>query len=51
MLDQEQVETWKQLLCNRYTPEELVEILGVSVEDVFERFLEECLSLNPEEVL
>jgi hypothetical protein len=50
MLDNESVDAWKQLLCNRFTAEELIELLGVSVEEVFERFLDECLELDREVV-
>lgn len=48
MLDQDKVEEWKRVLCDRFTPEELIELLGVSVEDVFEAFLDQCLNIDPE---
>lgn len=38
-------------VCDRLTPEELIEILGVSVEEVYERFFEECHKIDWEEVL
>ena len=50
MLDQDRVNEWRRLLCDRFTPEELIELLGVSVEEVFERFLDECLNIDPEDV-
>jgi hypothetical protein len=51
LLDQSAIEDLKAILCDRYTPEELIELLGVDVQMVFERFLDECLELNLEEVL
>jgi hypothetical protein len=50
MLDQDKVNQWRQVLIDRLTPEELIELLGVSVEDIFERFLDECLELDPEDI-
>lgn len=50
MLDQDRVNQWCQVLSDRLTPEELITLLGVSVEDIFERFLDECLEINPEDV-
>ncbi len=41
----------KLMICDRYTPEELIELLGVSVEEVFERFRDEIMELDLEEVL
>jgi hypothetical protein len=38
------------MVCDRLTPEELIEILGVSVEDVFDRYREECMKINWDEV-
>lgn len=51
LLDQTAIEDLKAALCDRYTPEELIEILGVSGETVFDRFLDEFLELDLEEVL
>lgn len=51
MLDQAIVEELKFMICDRLTPEELVEALGVTVEEVFEAFLDKCLELNLSEVL
>lgn len=50
MLDNDQVEQWKRILCDRFSPEELIEFLGVTTEDVFDKFLDECLELDPEEM-
>jgi len=41
----------KNILCDRFTPEELIEILGVSVEEVFDRFQDECMALDLEDIL
>lgn len=50
MLDGEQVEQRCQLLCDRFTPEELVELLGLSTREIVDHFLDECLELNLEDV-
>ena len=41
----------KYMICDRYTPEELIELLGVTVEEVFERFRDEVMQLDLEELL
>lgn len=41
----------RELICDRYTPEELIELLGVTVEEVFDRFKDEVLALDLEEIL
>jgi hypothetical protein len=51
LLDQTVVDELKAALCDRYTPEELIEILGVNSETVFDKFLDEFLELDLEEVL
>lgn len=50
MLDGEQVEQRCRLLCDRFTPEELIELLGVSTQDICDRFLDECLELKSEDI-
>lgn len=50
MLDSYQVERLREHLSDRFTPEELIELLGVTTEQVFDRFLEECLELNLEDL-
>lgn len=50
MLDSGLVEQRRRVLCDRFTPEELIELLGVSTEEVVDRFLDECLELNLEEL-
>lgn len=39
------------MICDRYTPEELIELLGVTVEEVFDRFQDEVMNLDLEEIL
>lgn len=52
MIDDTMVTELKLIVCDRYTPEELIELLGVSTGEVFERFYDEVLELNIlEEVL
>lgn len=43
MLDDDYVDQLRAMLTDRFTAEEVVEILGLEVEDIFERFLDECL--------
>lgn len=43
MLDNESVNQLGAMICNRFTADELCEILGLEAEDIFERFIEECL--------
>lgn len=50
MLDESAVEHRRAVLCDRFTPDELIELLGVSVEEVFERFRDECLELSWEDI-
>lgn len=51
MIDEEQADRLKTILVDRFTPEELIELLNVTTEDVFDRFFEQCLELDLEEVL
>lgn len=51
MLDDNAITELKFMICDRLTPEELIEALGVSTESVFERYLEEILELDLSEVL
>lgn len=48
LLDQATINELRALLADRYTPEELIELLGVSTEQVFDRFLDEVLELDRE---
>lgn len=43
MLDNEQVETLRSILADRFTAEELCEILCLQPEDIVDRFIEEVL--------
>lgn len=51
MLDQDLITEVKFMICDRLTPEELCEALGVTTSDIFEAFLERCLELDLSEVL
>lgn len=51
MLDETAVDELKFLICDRLTPEELIEFLGVTTADVFERFLDEVLNSDISEAL
>lgn len=51
MIDETAVDELKYLICDRLTPEELIEALGVSTADVFDRFFEEVLELDLGDVL
>lgn len=50
MLDEELVDDRRRLIADRLTPEELIELLGVTTEEVFDRFRDECLDLDPEDI-
>lgn len=51
MLNETAIDELKFMICDRLTAEELVEALGVSTADVFDRFLEEILDMDLSEVL
>lgn len=51
MIDDYKLEALCAMLCDRLTPEELIEYLGVSTQDVFERFLDECVEIDWSKVL
>lgn len=51
MIDETAVDELKYLICDRLTPEELIEALGVTTADVFDRFFEEVLELDLGDVL
>jgi hypothetical protein len=51
MLDEVAINELKLILCDRLTPEELIEALGVTTADVFERYLDEVLELDLSEIL
>lgn len=46
MIDETAVDELKYLICDRLTPEELIEALGVTTADVFDKFFEEILELD-----
>lgn len=51
MLNETAVDELKYLICDRLTPEELIEALGITTADVFDRFFEEVLELDLGDVL
>lgn len=51
MINETALDELKALICDRLTPEELVEALGVSTADVFDRFYEEIMELDLGDVL
>jgi hypothetical protein len=46
MLDSDRVDGLLVLLRDRFTPEELCEILGLSVDDLFNSFIDDVLKTN-----
>ena len=46
LLDQDSVNQLCEMISDRFTAEELVEILGLTTEDVFNRYIEECLRVD-----
>ena len=44
MIDDDSVNELRSLILDRFTAEELCEILQLETEDIFDRFMEECLS-------
>lgn len=51
MLDNEKVNELLLILQDRFTAEELCEILGLTVEDLFDKFTDEILRTDWTEVL
>ena len=49
MLDNDKVDALLVLLRDRFTPEELCEILGLTVDDLFDRFTDEILTTDWDE--
>jgi hypothetical protein len=49
MLDESMVEQRRLAIADRFTPEELIEALGVTTDEVFDRFTDECLELKLED--
>lgn len=43
MMGYYETEELRQKLIDRFTPEELVEALGVDVDKVFDHFFDECI--------
>lgn len=51
MLNDEQIEDLNKILNDVYTAEELCEILGLTVDDLFYKFMDEVLEVNWGEIL
>jgi hypothetical protein len=51
MLDQEQLDQLNKLLNDRFSAEEICEILNLTVDDLFDKFIDEILEVNWEELL
>lgn len=45
-MDIEMIEEYLNHLEDKYTAEELVELLGLSTRDILERFRDECVDLK-----
>lgn len=46
-----EVNELRQRLIDRFTPEELIEALGVETGDVFDAFFDRCVEKNWEDVI
>lgn len=46
MLDEDHVGQLRTMLIDRFTAEELCEILELTIEDLFEHYIEECLRVD-----
>lgn len=46
MLDDDQVSQLRAMIMDRFTAEELCDILQLEVEDLFDRFASECLEVE-----
>lgn len=51
MLNQERVDELRQMLCDRLTPEELIEYLGVTTGEVFDKFVDNCIETDWDAIL
>lgn len=51
MLDAEQINQLYERLDNRFTADELCSILNLSVGDLFDKFFDEIIEINWEELL
>lgn len=49
--DNEYIEDLNKVLNDRYTAEELCELLGLTLDDLFYKFLDEVLEVDWEEIL
>lgn len=46
LIDEDHVTQLRAMVIDRFTAEELCEILGAETEDIFDRFFEECLRVD-----
>lgn len=46
MLDEHSIDQLRDMICDRFTAAELIEILDMPVCDVFDKFRDECMDIN-----
>jgi len=51
LVDEDAVDTLLSFLDERFTPEELTELLGITNDDIFDRFRDKILEYDWEEYL
>jgi hypothetical protein len=51
VVDQERINELRAIVSDRFTPDELVDLLDVPTAEVFDRFVDECLEIDWELVL
>ena len=51
MLDGREVDNLCGAICDKFTPAELIEMLPVDTQDVFEKFLDEILEIDWSDLL
>lgn len=51
VIDNDEINQLMLKLSDRLTPTELVDILGVSTEEVFEAFLDQCIEIDWDVIL
>jgi hypothetical protein len=51
MIDDTKLTELRNILCDRFSAEELVELLGLSTFEVFDRFTDECMEIDIKDIL
>jgi hypothetical protein len=51
VVDQERINELRAIVSDRFTPDELIDLLDVPTVEVFDRFVDECLEIDWELVL